>query len=334
MVSLTVLSSAAAVAWAELAEPDFRVYNWSNGVSLEEDHPVVDLVTDLAKTAFSCGLAIEDPEEIEECAEDIIEFLIGALKDIYDAFTHDRTIHVRIPLDGASQFKLVGTYCSSKVGDHGLDTAWDHDENGLQLTFHNNGGIGGCQALQHTSCDWLLIVCVSNPIIGHNKARVAYVSDPNSVSMSQVYDAMEGWGQVHTADTVTLNQAFNRYDNPSTISYSLATPAECKAPLPETCDHLHTRVDVRYTGEGDSMTLSPTLKEGSCSIHGCGCRCKEMCESGGATHWTIDKTRQCGSYPCWQCYCILGEPGTASESDSKGWISGRTKYAPSTNVLV
>jgi len=344
-----------------LAESDsnYTLVDWTTGVIVGDGHPVIDTVTDLAKTAFSCGIAVEDPAELPDCLEDIVEFVINALKALIDAFTHSRVIHVRISMTRASPLKLINTYESGRLGDGGSDTAWDQSaKDGVHLMFHNDGGIGGCQVLQHTGwCQNALVVCVSNPLIGGNKARVAYLDNLDGLNLHDFYEAMESWGEVVTTDNMQLLQEFNHYDNPSSIAFSAEIPEACQVPVPtppaptpsphpmpvpvptpSSCMHVHATANKRWTDPAiDSyFPVDPKGSEKACSMSTCGCRCREFCEAFFCNYWSINPRpapyhNQTATPGSWQCYCFPGKTGTptlASDADSQRWYSGYTKHAP------
>jgi len=115
--------------------------------------------------------------------------------------------------------------------DDSVDFKWDDTGSGIQLTFHANGPISGCQAFYMDGCDCKLYVAASNPFAGHNKVRVAFGNDYDLGGRGcyDVWDDMDGWGEeerfAHKLDR------WDHYDNPSTISYTLE-PIQCARPTP------------------------------------------------------------------------------------------------------
>jgi len=155
--------------------------------------------------------------------EEVVEWVAQKFYEVtLEAFTHDRTITVWIatPTAAANLFESFDTF-----RDDGVDIAWDHQSAGFTVEFHDNGPISGCQAFNLGGCNWKLFVAASNPLMGHNKARVAFLPSDTDRTCHQVWDDMDSWGE-HEGQA-TKNEEWDTYDNPSTIKYTLDMPEEC-----------------------------------------------------------------------------------------------------------
>lgn len=183
----------------------------------------------MAKTVNSTGWA-EDVTVAGLAAAGIIEadpaeVLVGLCVDAFEAlgkaFTHKRTISVAVEVPEAlqDQFERHDEY-----KDDGVEFGWEHTDVGMTMTYHNDGPISGCQGFSLPSCGYELYVAASNPLVGHNKARVAF-APAGERDCYHVWDDMDSWGE--TESNVDLNDYWNTYDNPSTISFKLSPPDEC-----------------------------------------------------------------------------------------------------------
>jgi hypothetical protein len=162
-------------------------------------------------------VALADPVEL-------IDLCVDAFAALGKAFTHSRTISVAVETSAA----LADTFVRlEEYKDDGVEFGWEHTDVGMVMTYHNDGPISGCQGFKLPNCGWELYVSASNPLVGHNKARVAFVPPNSGRSCYKVWDDMDSWGEAE-GDSISLNDHWNTYDNPSTISFSLHdVPDEC-----------------------------------------------------------------------------------------------------------
>ena len=179
-------------------------------------------MTDAQWVVDLAGLALDDdPTGL------IIDLCEDAFGAIGKAFTHSRTIHIALHTPTALQ-RFDHWYDQAHDG---VDFAWEHTTDGLGVVLHNDGPISGCVAFIQHGCGWGLYVSASNPLAGHNKVRIAYIPVfKGARGCNEIWDDMDHWGE--TEGHVTLDNHWNHYDNPSTISYTLQLPAECRAPSP------------------------------------------------------------------------------------------------------
>lgn len=177
---------------------------------------------------------VEDALDPEKVVSDVIGLCTDAFKAIGKAFTHDRTITLQISTD-QPMLPLVHWYDQAHDG---VEFAGSQVEGGLGVVFHNSGPISGCTAFQVQGCDYKLYVAASNPLIGHNKARVEFINNPgleggnlssSTRGCSQIWDDMDSWGEA-AGNAHVLKNKFNVYDNPSSIAYELQVPDECLCP--------------------------------------------------------------------------------------------------------
>jgi hypothetical protein len=157
----------------------------------------------------------------QESGEQIVELAEQAFNAVGEAFTHERTICVSVetPDALADQFERLSEY-----KDDSVEFGWEHTDTGMVMIYHNDGPISGCQGFKLPGCGWELFVAASNPLMGKNKARVAFLPPDSGKNCEGVWDTMDSWGET---DGVEKNDYWDTYDNPSTISYKLTPPDEC-----------------------------------------------------------------------------------------------------------
>jgi hypothetical protein len=169
------------------------------------------------------GLAAKGITELAN-PEELINLCEDAFKALGKAFTHKRTVSVAVETSTAlaAKFERLEEY-----KDDSVEFGWEHTDVGMVMTYHNDGPISGCQGFKLPDCGWELYVSASNPAIGHNKARVAFVPPNSGRSCYKVWDDMDSFGETE-GDSVSKNDHWYQYDNPSTISYRLHdVPEEC-----------------------------------------------------------------------------------------------------------
>jgi len=176
----------------------------------------------LADAETVVGLAAKGITELANPAE-LIDLCVDAFQALGKAFTHKRTVSVAVETSTAlaARFERLEEY-----KDDGVEFGWEHTDVGMVMTYHNDGPISGCQGFHLPDCGWQLFVSASNPLVGHNKARVAFVAPDSGRTCYKSWDDMDSWGE--TEGNVDKNDYWDTYDNPSTISFKLRdVPAEC-----------------------------------------------------------------------------------------------------------
>lgn len=137
------------------------------------------------------------------------------------AFTHDRSISVRIKMPHANTRKF--DYTDFYQDHNDVKFLFESTATGLAVTFHNDGPLSGCMEFSEQNCDGMLYVCASNPLVGHNWVGVSYL-DKKAVATSskQEFDKMAKSGVFGYVDGfVAVSTEWCAYDNPSSIQFEL-----------------------------------------------------------------------------------------------------------------
>jgi len=206
------------------------------------------LLEGLSDSFLSCAVAIADEGlSAEDCAETVIKFIGTAAVAIIGWVTHNRRIIVGVsPVGPSKQFHRWYTQAHDGV-QFGVSDA--QPGNGVTTTFHNDGPISGCVAY-YQDCGWDLYVAASNPLVGHNKVRVAYAKRGSNGNRGcyEIWDDMDSWAE-HEGSAHPMGNW--QYDNPSLIHYYLDIPAECEQTF-----------KIKHSESGKYLTIS-SIEDGT-----------------------------------------------------------------------
>merc|ERR1712187_1067746 len=148
-------------------------------------------------------------------------------------------------------------------------------------------------------CPWRLYIAASNPIVGHNKVRVAYLRDPEGSGRGcyQIWDDMDAWyeseGNAHPVGESV-------YDNPSWIHYRLDIPSECEQTFK--IRHVESGQHLTVVGREDGSPITLTGDQSS------GHQLWKMRSNGqiynAATGKCLDpdSNKQTSSMMAWDCW--------------------------------